>query len=55
MERYIQMQSLHTATLNALTADSKRFDMEALGDQAIVDGDRVHFDKSMAEAVAGKI
>ena len=55
MERYIRMQSLHTATLNALTSDNKGFDMEMLGDQAIADGERATFDKTMAEAVAGTL
>ena len=53
MDRYIQMQTLHTATLHALTADSKGLDMELLGDQAIADGERATFDRNMAEAVAG--
>jgi len=53
MERYIRMQTLHTATLHALTADSKGFGMELLGDQAMTDGERATFDRNMAEAVAG--
>ena len=53
MERYIRMQTLHTATLHALTADSKGFGMELLGDQALTDGERATFDRNMAEAVAG--
>ena len=54
MDRYIKMQTLHTATLNALTsADGKGFDVTVLGDH--VDGDRSSFDKRLAEAVAGVI
>ena len=53
MDRYIKMQTLHTATLHALTADSKGFGMELLGDQTLADGERGTFDRSMAEAVAG--
>lgn len=49
MDRYIKMQTLHTATLHALTADNKVFDV----DQALADGDRATFDRNMAEAVAG--
>jgi len=53
MERYIKMQTLHTATLHALTADSKGFDMELVGDQALADGETATFNRTMAEAVAG--
>ena len=55
MERYLRMQTLHTATLNALTADSKGLDMELFGEQALADGDKatVTFNRNMAEAVAG--
>lgn len=54
MDRYIKMQTLHTATLHALTADSKGFGVELLGDQAITDGEsNSTFDRNMAEAVAG--
>ena len=49
MDRYIKMQTLHTATLHALTADNKVFNV----DQALADGDRATFDRNMAEAVAG--
>ncbi|KAJ7381142.1 Nuclear factor NF-kappa-B p105 subunit [Desmophyllum pertusum] len=53
MERYIKMQSLHTATINALTAEgNKGFDLDALSDQAMADGDQRSFDRNMAEAVA---
>ena len=56
MERYIKMQSLHTATINALTAEgNKGFDLDALSDQAMADGDQRSFDRNMAEAVAGDI
>ena len=55
MERYLKMQTLHTATLNALTADSKGFDVEVLGDQKAGDAGRSEFDRNMAEAVAGEI
>ena len=54
MDRYIRMQTLHTATLNALTADSKGLDIELFqGEQALADGDRATFNRNMAEAVAG--
>ena len=54
MERYIRMQTLHTATLNALTAESKGFDMELFqGEQALADGETATFNRNMAEAVAG--
>lgn len=53
MDRYIKMQTLHTATLNALTSgDGKVFGVAGLVDQAMVDGDRSSFDKHLAEAVA---
>lgn len=52
MERYLKMQTLHTATLNAMTADNSHFDVGALGDQATSDGDRSIFDKNLAEAIA---
>lgn len=56
MDRYIKMQTLHTATLNALTSgDGKVFGVAGLVDQAMVDGDRSSFDKRLAEAVAGVI
>lgn len=56
MDRYIKMQTLHTATLNALTSgDGKVFGVAGLVDQAMVDGDRSSFDKHLAEAVAGVI
>lgn len=54
MERYIKMQTLHTATLHALTADSKGFDMELVGDQALADGETATFNRTMAEAVAAE-
>ena len=56
MDRYIKMQTLHTATLHALTAaDGKGFEVDVLGDQALADGDKSSFDRNMAEAVAGVI
>jgi len=51
MDRYLQMQTLHTRTLNALTAESKGFNVELVGDQAAA-ADRSEFDRNMAEAVA---
>ena len=58
MERYIRMQTLHTATLQALTGESKAlplaFDLSLLSDQVMSEGDRATFDKSVAEAVAGQ-
>ena len=54
MERYIRMQTLHTATLNALTADNKGFDMDLFkGEQALADDESAAFNRNMAEAVAG--
>ena len=53
MERYLKMQTLHTITLNAMTAESKRFDVEMPGDQ--VAGNAVQFDRNVAEAVAGEL
>ena len=54
MDRYLQMQTLHTRTLNALTAESKGFNVELVGDQAAA-ADRSEFDRNMAEAVAGEM
>lgn len=57
MDRYVQMQALHTATLNAL-ADSREgadgFNISSLGDHTISDGSKAEFDKNIAEAVAGE-
>ena len=47
------MQMLHTATLNALTADARVFDLGAMVDEATGDGDRTEFDKQVADAIAG--
>ncbi len=55
MERYIKMHSLHTATLNAPTADDKAIDVAVRGDQALADGERATFDNNVAEAVTGKV
>lgn len=52
MERYLKMQTLHTATLNALTTDGRDFDVEVLANQTTSDGDRAVFDKGIAERVA---
>lgn len=56
MERYIKLQTLHTATLNALTVDSKMFDVDAaVRDQGLADSDLSEFNKNVAEAVAGEL
>ena len=56
MERYIKLQTLHTATLNALTVDSKVFDVDAaMRDQGLADGNLSEFNKNVAEAVAGEL
>ena len=49
MDRYLKMQTLHTATLNALTTDA------AIAEQALAGVDSAAFNKHMAEAVAGKM
>ena len=54
MERYVKMQTLHTLTLNAMTAESRGFGVEMIGEQAAGNADRSVFDRSMAEAVAGE-
>ena len=54
MERYLKLQTLHTATLNAL-ADTKGFDVDVVGDQALGGVDGSEFDRNMAEAVAGEM
>ena len=53
MERYLKMQTLHTITLNAMTAERKRFDVEMPGDQVADNADQ--FDRNVAEAVAGEL
>lgn len=53
MDRYLKMQMLHTATLNALTSDPRVFDIGAMVDEATADGDRGEFDKQVADTVAG--
>ncbi|KAM7449939.1 Nuclear factorNF-kappa-B p105 subunit [Porites harrisoni] len=53
MDRYVKLQTLHTATLNALTVDSKGFDADAaMRDQGLADGDLSEFNKNVAEAIA---
>ena len=56
MDRYLKLQTLHTATLNALSVDSKEFDADAaMRDQGLADGDLSEFNKNMAEAIAGEL
>lgn len=52
MDRYLKMQMLHTATLNALTTDPRDFDLGAMVDEATADGDRGEFDKQIADTIA---
>lgn len=53
MDRYVKLQTLHTATLNALTVDSKGFDADAaMRDPGLADGDLSEFNKNVAEAIA---
>ena len=52
MDRYIKLQTLHTATLSALTVDSKD---AAMRDQGLADGDLSEFNKNVAEAIAGEL
>ena len=56
MDRYVKLQTLHTATLNALTVDSKGFDVDAaMRDQGLADGDLSEFNKNVAEAIVGEL
>ena len=56
MDRYIKLQTLHTATLNALTVDSKGFDADtAISYQGLADGDLSEFNKNVAEAIGGEL
>ena len=56
MDRYIKLQALRTATLNALTVDSKGFDADAvMRDQSLADGDLSEFNKNVAEAITGEL
>ena len=56
MDRYLKLQTLHTATLNALSVDSKGFNADtAMRDQGLADGDLSEFNKNMAEAIAGEL
>ena len=54
MERYLKLQTLHTVTLNAMTAEGRGFGVEILGEQAAGNADQAVFDRNMAEAVAGE-
>ena len=55
MDRYVKLQTLHTATLNALTVDSKGFDADAaMRDPGLAD-DLSEFNKNVAEAIAGEL
>ena len=54
MDRYLKLQTIRTATLNALTVDSKGFDADAaMRDQSLADGDLSEFNKNVAEAITG--
>ena len=56
MDRYIKLQALRTATLNALTVDSKGFDADAaMRDQSLAYGDLSEFNKNVAEAITGEL
>ena len=56
MDRYLKLQTLHTATLNALSVDSKGFKADtAMRDQGLADGDLSEFNKNVAEAIAGEL
>ena len=56
MDRYLKLQTIRTATLNALTVDSKGFDADAaMRDQGLADGDPSEFNKNVAEAIAGQL
>ena len=56
MDRYVKLQTLHTATLNALTVDSKGFDADAaMRDQSLADGDLSEFNKNVFEAITGEL
>ena len=56
MDRYVKLQTLHTATFNALSVDSKGFDADiAMRDQGLADSDLSEFNKNVAEAIAGEL
>ena len=56
MDRYLKLQTFRTATLNALTVDSKGFDADsAMRDQGLADGDLSEFNKNVAEAITGEL
>ena len=56
MDRYLKLQTIRTATLNALTVDSKGFDADAvMRDQSLADGDLSEFNKNVAEAITGEL
>ena len=56
MDRYLKLQTLHTATLNALSVDSKGFDADAvMWDQGLADGDLSEFNEKGTEAIAGEL
>ena len=56
MDRYLKLQTIRTATLNALTVDSKGFDADAvMRDQSLADGYLSEFNKNVAEAITGEL
>ena len=56
MDRYVKLQTLHTATFNAPSVDSKGVDADiAMRDQGLADSDLSEFNKNVAEAIAGEL
>ena len=56
MDRYLKLQTIRTATLNALTVDSKGFDVDAvMRDQGLADDVQSEFNKIVDEAIAGEL
>ena len=56
MDRYLKLRTIRTATLNALTVDSKGFDVDAvMRDQGLADDVQSEFNKIVDEAIAGEL
>ena len=56
MNKYLKLLTIRTATLNALTVDSKGFDADAaMRDQSLADGDLSEFNKNVFEAITGEL